>query len=347
MAVYRIFPEKDSFIWSEPNIISRYGNAGKDEVLELGTYLDSTRTSRTSRILTKFRTSDIVDTIDNIVGLSFSSSLRMYLADASQIPQDFSIYSYPVSGTWDPGIGKRDDNPYNYNGVSWEYRDGYEGEAWNNLGGDYFTEYETSQSFDTNSTLDVNLDVTEAVNLFYSGTLENSGFILKLDESLETASFENFKLSYFGADTNSVYSPVLEFKWDDSVYSSSLSELDTDIASITVNNLRGKYSDDGKVRFRITAKPKYPQRTFTTSSVYLTNYKLPLNSYWAIKDTYANEVIIDFDENFTKVSADDRGSYFDIYMNSFYPERYYTILLKTTLDGSEIVYDEKITFKVV
>jgi len=36
MAVYRIFPEKDTFIFSEPTIAGTYGNAGKDEILEIG-----------------------------------------------------------------------------------------------------------------------------------------------------------------------------------------------------------------------------------------------------------------------------------------------------------------------
>ena len=34
MAIYRIFPEKDTFIFSEQNT----GNAGKDEIVEVGGY---------------------------------------------------------------------------------------------------------------------------------------------------------------------------------------------------------------------------------------------------------------------------------------------------------------------
>jgi hypothetical protein len=37
MAIYKIFPEKDTFISTEVPT----GNAGKDEIIEIGTYLDS------------------------------------------------------------------------------------------------------------------------------------------------------------------------------------------------------------------------------------------------------------------------------------------------------------------
>ena len=49
----------------------------------------------------------------------------------------------------------------------------------------------------------------------------------------------------------------------------------------------------------------------------------------------------------TKLSADGKSSYFEIDMESLEPERYYKILVKATLDGSTIVFDEDYIFKVV
>ena len=57
--------------------------------------------------------------------------------------------------------------------------------------------------------------------------------------------------------------------------------------------------------------------------------------------------VVDFDSNYTKISADYSSSYFDVYMNGLEPERYYTILIKTILDGTTKVFDEDIMFKVV
>ena len=40
MAVYRIFPEKDTYISSKPTVAGLYGNAGLDEIIELAGYPD-------------------------------------------------------------------------------------------------------------------------------------------------------------------------------------------------------------------------------------------------------------------------------------------------------------------
>jgi len=58
-------------------------------------------------------------------------------------------------------------------------------------------------------------------------------------------------------------------------------------------------------------------------------------------------MVINFDSNFTKISADNESSYFDIYMNGLQPERHYRVLIKATIDGSTAIFDEDIVFKVV
>ena len=60
-----------------------------------------------------------------------------------------------------------------------------------------------------------------------------------------------------------------------------------------------------------------------------------------------NEFIINFDEEYTKISCDEIGNYFTIYMNGLEPERYYKILIQTTISGSTIVKDDQYYFKVV
>ena len=58
-------------------------------------------------------------------------------------------------------------------------------------------------------------------------------------------------------------------------------------------------------------------------------------------------MVVNFDTTYTKVSCDSNGPYFDVYMNGLQPERYYRILIKTTLDGSTTVVDNGNVFKVV
>jgi hypothetical protein len=367
MAVYRIFPEKDTFISSEVPT----GNAGKDEVVEIGGYSDTTGLGETNRILIQYSTSEIRDVIASKIGTgSYSASINLYLADAYEIPVNYDLYAYPVSGAWDSGVGKFGDIPTNTTGVSWKYRLAGEVGEWatgsfaaNTTGsylsgstpggGNWYTgsagiNLEFTQSHALNSTNDVNINVTRAIQLFNSNTIVNSGFILKLPNNLEYNTTSSIRLKYYGVDTNTIYPPFLEFKWDDSVFSTgSLSVLSNSISIINLTNNKGKYVDNGKQRFRLSARPKYPVRSFTTSSAFLTNYALPSASYWGLRDENTEEMIVDFDTKFTKISCDSNGSFFDVYMDGLQPERYYRILVKTTLDGSTTVVDNQNIFKVV
>lgn len=374
MAIYRIFPDKDAFIYSEVPT----ANAGRDEIVEIGGYpgtIDGT--GQASRIVTKFSDSEIDDVINNKITLdatgSMSASLKLYLAEANELPVEYTLYAYPIyiagSGDWDNGTGKFGDTPVNKTGVSWTYKNAGQLNAWTTSnfatyttgsfitgkegGGNWYTasngeSMEFSQSHNMSSTHDVDINVTEAVKQIYNDILPNKGFIVKLENDYEFYTTASIRLKYFGKDTNTIYPPFLEFGWDDRTYDQgNLSLLTTDISTIDIKNNRGEYADEGKQRFRITAKPKYPTRTFTTSSVYLTNYVLPSASYWGLRDENTEEMVVDFNTDFTKISCDSNGSFFDVYMDGLQPERYYRILVKTTLDSSTVVVDNRNIFKVV
>lgn len=347
MAVYRIYPEKDTTIWSEPDTAGYYGNAGLDEILEIGGYPDANLIGRTQRALIQFSTSDIQSAINTKVTGSFSSSLNLYLATAGEIPTSYTLYAYPISQSWINGTGKRDDAPLDTTGVSWQFR-GAQVNAWDNLGGTFITSSVSgSQTFGLSSTKDVNMDITSIVTQHYSESLANYGVLLKIEDTYEGYTSASINLKFYGNDTNTIFPPYLEFKWDDSSYSTgSLSVLSNDIATISIKNHRENYLDSDVARFNISARPKYPTRTFTTSSIYLTQYALPEETYWGIRDEYSDEMIIDFDTTYTKVNCDSNGSYFKVFMNSFQPERYYRVLLKTTLNGNTLVIDNRNIFKV-
>ena len=370
MAVYRIFPEKDTFISSEASS----SNAGLDEIIEIAGYSGVTGIGEASRILVQFNSTEIADVVTNkIKSDNYSASLGLYLADAYQIPVNTTLYTYPIysnaTGGWDNGIGKYGDIVTNTSGVSWIYQKSGPGTPWLTSGypagvtgsftgskaggGTWYTasgatNLEFTQSNPMNSTYDIDINVTPAVKLWKAGTIGNNGFILKLSNTLEFNTTSSIILKYFSADTNTIYPPYLDFKWDDSTYNTgSLSVLSNNISTINITNNTGRYIGTGKQRFRVSAKPKYPVRTFTTSSVYLTNYALPSASYWGIRDENTEEMLIDFNTDFTKISCDSEGGYFDVYMDGLQPERYYRILIKTTLDGSTTVVDNQNIFKVV
>ena len=344
MAIYRIYPEKDTTIWSEPNISDLYGNAGLDEILEVGTYKDVNDTHRIQRSLIQFYSNQIQSTLDNKVTGQWTGSLHLSLAEAKSLPQDYSINALAVSSSWTTGVGKRDDLPLNLSGCSWKYR-GTQTDQWTSLGGDYISSSLASESKSVKLSQDLNINITDIVTSHYSGSYGNAGIMLKLDSTNENNTTSSINLQYYGSDTNTIFPPYLEFKWDDSSYNSSLPELSTDIVTIGIKNHKEKYADTDSIKFRLSARPKYPTRTFTTSSIYLKEYKLPQQSYWGIKDEYSGEMIVDF-SNHTKISADDTSSFFNVYMDSFQPERYYRLLVKTTVSDSTIVIDNKNIFKV-
>lgn len=373
MAVYRIFPESDAFIFTE-NIT---GNAGLDEINEIGGYpIDGI--GQTSRLIVKYGTTAIQSVINDKIGNnSFTANLHLSLATAYELPSSYTLYSYPIYDSWIPGVGKYGDKPVNTSGVSWKYPQGYQSTTstrWTTGsaqpagvtssyepdgyvgfegGGTWYTgsngvNLEASKLYNVGDDHDVDIDITNAVTLHYSESIDNNGYIVKLQDNLEANLTSSIRLKYYSADTNTIYPPYLEFKWDDSTYNTgSLSVLSTEESFINISNNKGKYTDEGKQRFRLKARPKYPARTFSTSSAYTTNYALPQDSYWGIRDEFTEEMIVPFDTGSTKISCDSTGPFFDIYMDGLQPERFYRVLVKTELDGSNTVIDNNITFKVV
>ena len=375
MAVYRIFPESDTFIFTEDIT----GNAGLDEVNEIGGY-PVAGVGQASRIIVKFKTADIQSAINDKVGANlFTSSLHLSLASAYELPQSYSLYAYPLYDNWTTGVGKYGDVPVDTSGVSWQFKNGYVDASSNKWttpvytsvpanvtssygptgsigyggGGAWYTgsngvNLEASKFYTVGDDNDIDIDITNAVTLHYSESIDNNGYILKIQDSIEFYTASYTRLKYFSNDTNTIYPPYLEFKWDDSSYTTgSLSVLGTEESFIDITNNKGKYADEGKQRFRLKARPKYPTRTFTTGSSYTTNYALPTASYWGLRDEFTEEMIVPFDTSNTKISCDSTGPFFDIYMDGLQPERFYRVLVKTELDGTNTVIDNNITFKVV
>ena len=114
-----------------------------------------------------------------------------------------------------------------------------------------------------------------------------------------------------------------------------------------LSNNKKEYQEDSVNRFRVNTRDKFPTRTFQTSSLYLNSKLLPTSSYYAVKDIKTEEFIIDFDPIFTKLSADSNGNYFDLYMNGLQPERYYNVYIKTNINGSTLILNQNLIFKIV
>jgi hypothetical protein len=362
MAIYKIFPEKSATLYSYSSSL----NSGLDEILELSTFY--TVTNEVSRILLKFPQSEITDIISNKVsGSTYDAYLKLYLANATEIPLDYTIFSHPISGSWNMGTGRAANLPITTDGVSWKFRDQLSGSAWttgtfpgsttgsytgSNIGGGVWNvtaSYASSQSFTYITPKDIELKVTNVISAWNSNSISNDGFILKHSSSLEFTSASKFELKYFSGNTHTIYPPCLEIRWNDFLYNTgSLSVITSNQVVATLANNENEYQQDSVQRFRVNIRDRYPARVFQTSSVYLNNKVLPTSSYWSIKDLDTEEIVVDFDTNYTKISADPQGNYFDIYMNGLQPERYYQVLLKTILNNKEVlVLNQDFYFKVI
>lgn len=346
MSIYKIFSEQDAFINSQ----FATANTGKDEILEVASYEDAGGTQRLSRTLISFSTEELQEVITNIIGTStpFESSLQLYLAEASEVPTQLTIECAPVSQSWQNGTGKFNDSPINTTGVSYNFTIANQQAPWTTPGGDFLSGSAVSQSFKLDDKLDLNFDVTSIVTAHVSESLDNYGFIIKLSYNDENNQDINTTLRYFSKDTNSIFPPQLSLKWDDSVYlTGSLEVLDDPIPTINITNNKGVYFNNEVSRFRLSPRPTYPIRRFTTTSIYKEIFALPEGSTWGLKDEGSEEMIIDFDSEYTKISCDQKGPYFDIYMKGLQPERYYRILFKTQQDSSIRVVDNNNIFKIV
>jgi hypothetical protein len=211
----------------------------------------------------------------------------------------------------------------------------------------------TSVTFKNRDVKDLTANVKNAVQEWYSGSIPNYGFIVKLTSSLEWNPNQNIQptLKYYSVDTNTIYPPTLEFRWRD--YSTVLTGSATG-SIVTTSNIKmslaenpGTFFPESINKFYVNVSPLYPPRVFQTSSLYTNLNYLPTSSYYAIKDLATNEYVINFDDNYTQISSDGNGNYFTVYMSGLEPERYYKILIKSIINGSTMIYDDNYYFKVI
>lgn len=372
MAHYFIFPEKDSTIYSHP--AKETLNAGIDEILTLNNE-DYFGTKYPSRILLKFKTTEIDDLFNNKVNGPYSASLKLWATEHSDLSIDQHLEVYPLAEDWNNGTGRYINYPQTTNGVSWLYIDndtekttwvtssygtGITG-SWTGSaegGGSWYTGngFGVSKTYSYNDVLDLSFDVTSPVIKIYSESryssgyptgIPNYGFILKRSSSQEFNEVDNGTLNFFSMDTHTIYPPYLDISWDDSSYiTGSGTILSRGDLYVTMRNNKGTYRQSEVIKFRVNVRELYPTRKFVTSSNYLDVNYFTSESYYSLVDYATDDVVIPFDEH-TKLSADSEGMYFTLYMNGLQAERYYKLLLKHVNDDGVQIFDKDYYFKVI
>ena len=355
---YSIYPTFDATMYE----FHEEMNTGVDQILELQKIAMNSKApdgtfwagSFNSRILLTFDLTELsASIVSNAIPINAKYYLKLWHANATDLPTAYDIYAYPVSESWTNGNGNYGDIPIQKEGVSWKYRTGKQtGELWNSGsnvdynyqsnvgGGNWYTGsgYEASHSFQFDNP-DLRMNVTDIVNKWLTSDIPNNGFILKRTNLDESGSSIFGSVKYFGRETHTVYIPRLEVTWDDSNLSGtgSFTEIGDDAYSVHARNIKPSYSTNSRARIRFGVRDTYPTRTYSTSSNYLLSKRLPTSSFYSVKDYATGDTIVPFDSNTTIVSCDSRGNYIDVRMNAFLPERFYEIQLKVEREGGNMI----------
>ena len=383
-----IFPTQDTWISTGSNKVTGTPetdqNFGKDEILEVKKVFYNSSFDYQTRVLIKFGGTDFTEMSKSVSDGSIKDPkffLKLYEAEGnSDIQTDYTLAFQPLSQSWVEGTGKFGDIPKNTNGCSWNNRfnpTGGSETAWisHSLGGSVVTSSHAgglahsagvriaSSSIQTfsNQSPDINVDITNMVNGWLSGSggenrgLDNHGLLIRFSGSQETDSTTFGNLKFFSRDTNTIYAPKLEVRWDDhspatGSNTGSLLTLDATGNSdnyLYMKGLKESYKEGDRVKFRVGARKRYIQKTFDTSVQTVTGSFIPEGSgSYAIKDVATDEFIVPFD-SYTSMSCDNTSSYFNQWLDGFYPDRVYKILLKLKMDdGQEQIFDDGFEFKV-
>ena len=336
-----------------------------------------------SRILIKFDVTEISKSISNgSITSDVTFKLKLKTTQASELPVDYTVYGYPISQSWNMGIG-RFSTGGDLVGASWNNKT-ESGSLWYisgsnittgtsasiNEGGTWYnkvplTYQYNSSSFCTSSfsgsslicsqsydytTSDINMDITNIVKGWICGCVPNEGVILISSLESSTINGIDSTVKFFSKETNTIYQPYIDISWNDSIYTTGSMVPLTGIVPYTVvmQNLSKEYKFGSIPRINIFAREKFPLKNFTKGyqqNNYLSSSLLPSASYYCVKDNESENIVIDFDDN-TKLSSDGNIHYFKIDTTGLPVERFYRILIKTTFNNQTDIFDNGNIFKI-
>jgi len=222
------------------------------------------------RALLKFDIDAISQSISNGAISNPMFSLKLKTSKATELPLSYKIYAYPISQSWQMGNGYYSDGG-STQGANWYYKDNdlgnqwwvpstqslnpnlynyldnefyatesfkYGGATWYYSGSNHLDDVMTcTQSFNYEAS-DFNIDITKIVMAWISGSIPNEGIVLMhSDEISTTASYANLKM--FSKDTNTIYSPKIDAKWDDSIWISGSISTGSVVMSYTQSGMSG------------------------------------------------------------------------------------------------------------
>ena len=350
-------------------------NTGLDEILEVGKRLGTDgSTLLKSRAAIKFDMSEISASLSKYSKTVNDCKFvfQLYTDQAKNLPADYTIAVKMLGQDWINGTGYL--NEATTDGVCWDTP--ASGSSWisgsqqieigtsdlyisgSGEGGNYLyysgsstaPVLVTSESFSYRTT-DLNIDVTNQIKIWLSGSNNNSipnyGFLIQYSDADEANSAVSGYVRFFSRDTHTIYVPRITMYWDNSAFTTGSMSAANLESYVVYTNVKPSYKDTEISKIRIYARDKYPQKSPTNLFPIETVKYLPSASYYSVLDAATDEVIIPYDNIYTKLSCDSTSNYIYVDMNGFMPERYYRLQLKIVDGFTEQYIDDQIYFKVV
>jgi len=353
MAYYFMTASKDASIYlQQPN-----QNCGLDEILEISkVYYGNVKD--VSRALLKF---DVGFLSSSLVDASVSMSeatLILKETKSEELPLEYTLYAYPISQSWQMGVGTRFDN-VSTQGVTWNYREGDSNLEWLPIGvftagstgsqfgdgGVWYSSYSTNQSF-SYSTADIGMNIKPMLQAWMSGSIPNEGLIVKHSFDVENDTEDYGIVKVFSKETNTIYQPKIRIGWNDqSFVTGSLTELTSEDIKVNVVNFKKEYKLGTIPKIRLAGRELYPLKTFSDKFEYTNVKYLPTTTYYQIKDFNSDDIIIPFSE-YSKVSCDSIGNYIKLNLSNWEADRVYKIEFKVNINGNVQYFDEDVTFSI-
>ena len=211
-----LYLDSDTTIYRHKSISNL--NTGYDEILELENTFSEESGHHLSRIILDFNIGQ--SSIQSLLNTS-EFFLHLNVTDTEELTTQTELEVLPIKSMWQEGVGRRFDN-IEPSGATWLTTNGMQ--KWNSPGCDFYTiqELETlygitkipTYKFDKR-TSDVIFDVTEYVELWISGHIDNNGLLVKFKN--ETTSYAG-KINFFAKDTNTIYQPYLRIANNDYIF---------------------------------------------------------------------------------------------------------------------------------
>jgi hypothetical protein len=332
----------------DATIYQRYqnNNSGLDEIVEVGKNIksvdgNSMYASASSRILMNFNLTA------QVLPIQAKYYLNLKIANATTVTRNQELKVYLVSGSWIEGSGYfYQDIQNSEDGVTWALKNTYV--SWSNAGADYYSNISASYTLTKVPIQDVKIDVTNLIQPIVSGTNTNpwNGLLIKFPDYDETSSLNKGNIKFFSSNTHTIFAPTLEVSYVDQVFvTGSLKPITNKNVTVLPRNLKESYTQGEIDKIQLVVRDKYPDRRFDAIQRYRTQYYLPSESYFRIRDTVSDVILYDFDQ-YSALNCDASGSYFLLNTSQLEVNRYYTVDLKVKSGNLVFFPDFEYTFKI-